>query len=153
MSCTLSLARCLARTHSAPPSLLSAGSRVAHAEVARDAVELVGRDVEPVRPGILDQQVLALDALGGELDQPLEAPDAMILMHDEIAGTHLGQEGARRLRAALLATSLGPAEDLGVGEDGQRQQAAVPALRERPMHDGKRADAWGVGQVSGGRDE
>ena len=34
--------------------------------------------------------------LGGELDQPVEAPDAVVLVDDEVAGAHLGQEGARR---------------------------------------------------------
>jgi hypothetical protein len=114
---------------------------------------LVGRDIEPVCPGILDQQILALDAVVGDLRQSVVAPDAVVLVNDEVAGAHLGEEGARGLRTAGLTTALAPAEDLGVGEDGQRHQPAVPALGEAPMHDGERANPWWIGQISGRGDE
>src|SRR5512143_3431436 len=59
--------------------------RVTHADVAGDTVELVGGDVEFVGSSVGDQQVLALYAIALQLDEAIEATDAMLLMHDEVA--------------------------------------------------------------------
>src|SRR5260370_35883214 len=68
------------------------GYGVAHADVARDAVELIGWDVELVRPGVVDEQILALDTAAVELHQPVDSTDAVVLMHDVIAWAQLRQK-------------------------------------------------------------
>src|SRR5262249_26817898 len=96
--------------------------RISHADVARDAIELVRRNVEAIGAGVLDQQVLALDTVVGELDEALEASNAVVLVHDEVTRPELREEGGwRNVRAPLLTTPLRPAKDLGVGVDGQRE--------------------------------
>src|SRR5512146_2482997 len=71
----------------------------------------------------------------------------MLLMDDEIAGMQLRQEGGGSHRAPLLATPLRPAKYLGIGEDGERQRAAMPALWQTAMHYLQRAGFGWIGQV------
>src|SRR5579875_922740 len=53
---------------------------------------------------------------------------------------------------ALLPMPPRPAVNLAVGEDGERQRTAMPALGEPPMHDGQRPWLRWFGQVNRRRD-
>src|SRR5689334_186225 len=86
--------------------LAERGYGVAHADVARDAIELISRDVEPVGTRVVDQQIFTRDAVALDLRQPFEAANAVLLVNDEIAGMQLRQEGGGRYRAPLFATPL-----------------------------------------------
>ena len=84
--------------------------RVLAADVAGDLVELVGRHEQPVGRvaalggGVLDQEVLAGRALDLALDHLDVAADAVLLVHDEVAGAR-----ARAGRSACVAATASAA--------------------------------------------
>ena len=86
-------ARPLRLAQSEPPSRSSVG--LLAADVAGHLVELVGRDEQPVggwprlRGGVLDHQVLAGGAGDRALDHLDVAADAVLLVHDVVAGVQL----------------------------------------------------------------
>ena len=80
------------------------------AGVAADGADLVGRDVELVTGSVLEQQVVALDAADRARGHLLVAPDAVLVMHDEVAGLERRRRSRRRAgrRAARGAHDAGP---------------------------------------------
>ncbi len=105
--------------------------RIAHADVARHAVKLIGRDIELISTGVTQQEILALHAGRIELDQALEAPDAVFLVYHVIAGIDLGQKiGWGDQLAALCLLAARPAEDLGIGKDLDSQSMRLPAFAQ-----------------------
>ena len=96
------------------------GDRLPRADVASQPVGLMHGHVELVALGILDLEVLALRAIHGHPDQAVEAADAVLDMHHEVARLHVGEEHLRRHRARPLRPPrlrLPPAKQLGVGEE------------------------------------
>ena len=59
-------------------------------------VDLVGRDVELVVAAVLEQQVVALDAADGPLDHAAVAGDAVLVVHDVVAGLEVVEEALGR---------------------------------------------------------
>ena len=56
------------------------------ADVLAQRVDLVGRHVELVAALVRDEQVVALDAADGPLDHALVLADAVLVVHDVVAG-------------------------------------------------------------------
>ena len=75
-----------------------------------DGVDLVGRDVELVVAPVLEQQVVALDAADGPLDHAAVAGDAVLVVHDVVAGLEVVEEAL-----APPACAAGPAGGRGAG--------------------------------------
>ena len=69
------------------------GRAVIRSDIAGQAVGLVDRDEELRFVGVLDAQVLALDAIHRAPHQPGKPPDAMIDVHHLIAGLQVGISG------------------------------------------------------------
>ena len=107
------------------------------ADVLGDLLQLVGGDVEAVAGlaalggGVLDDQVLAGRALHGALHHLDVAADAVLLVHDVVAGLQGervdGLAAAGRHPAAVLAGGLLPGQ-VGLGQDGE---LAAPGRRSR----------------------
>src|SRR5687767_15130344 len=114
---------------------------VADADVAVDAVELVGGDVDLVAALELEEEILALAAVGGAaLDKALVLGDAVLDVHDEVTGLELGEEGfAGDASPSDDAARLGPAENLRVGEEEDAKSSVGPAFAELPVDDGESA--------------
>ena len=109
------------------------------ADVAADLADLLVRDVDAVVAAVGEQEVVARDA--GDLLR-LEAEqlrDAVVLVHDVVAGAQVGealQRAARRARRARRPL----AEDLRVGQ--QREAELAPdeaASRRRDRRTGDRS--------------
>ena len=110
------------------------------ADVAGDLVELVGRHVEPVARlaalgrRVLDDEVLAGGVLHRALDHLDEPADAVLLVHDDVAGLELqgidGVPAPARHPAHLLARRPRPGE-VGLGEHRQAQPLGEEAAVER----------------------
>ena len=113
-------------------------------DVAGDLVELVGGHVEPVAGlaalarGVLEHEVLAGGAGDGALHHLDEAPDAVLLVHDEVAGPQLERVDLvappRRHPPHVLGRRARPAGrpgEVGLGDDGEprcrREEAAADA--------------------------
>ena len=110
--------RALAFCHPSPPRRLSVG--VLAAGVVADGVDLVGRDVELVVAPVLEQQVVALDAADGPLHHAGVAGDAVVVVHDVVAGLEVVEEAGRvALARAGLAVGAAPAGEVGLGEHRQ----------------------------------
>ena len=62
------------------------------AGVVADGVDLVGRDVELVVAPVLEQEVVALDAADGAGDHAAVAGDAVLVVHDVVAGLEVVEE-------------------------------------------------------------
>ncbi|GAA2807547.1 hypothetical protein GCM10020219_094230 [Nonomuraea dietziae] len=97
------------------------GGRLA-ADVAGDLVELVGRHVEAVALGVLDDEVLAGGALHGALDHLDVAADSVLLVHDVVADPELERVDhvapPARQPAHVLGAGLLP-HQVEMGEDGE----------------------------------
>ena len=96
------------------------GNRLPRADVAGQPVGLMHGHVELVALGILDLQVLAFRAIHGHPDQAVEAADAVLDMHHEVARLHIGEEHFRRHRPRPLRPPrlrLPPTKQLGVREE------------------------------------
>ena len=92
------------------------GRRVTTGVVA-DGVDLVGGDVEPVGPPVLQQQVVALDPADGPLDHPAVAGDAVVVVHDVVADLEVVEEAAA-VTAAGTGAAMGAAStgEVGLGQ-------------------------------------
>ena len=64
----------------------AAQRRLVTAGVVADGVDLVGRDVQLVVAPVLEQQVVALDVADRAFHHPAEAGDAVLVVHDVVAG-------------------------------------------------------------------
>src|SRR3954452_23812460 len=95
------------------------------ADVAADLVELGAGDADAVAVAVLELQVVARDAADGLRLEAEEARDAVVLVHDRVAGAQLGEAGERAAaRAGALGAApaaqqavLGQDRDLGGGPD------------------------------------
>ena len=90
------------------------------ADVAAHLRELVVRHVQPVVAAELEVEVVADDAahlLGVEADEPA---DAVVLMHDVVAGAQVG-DGRQGAADAGRAARAAAAEELSRRQDGQPQ--------------------------------
>ena len=80
------------------------------AGVVAHRVDLVGRHVELVVAAVLEQQVVALDAADGPLDHAAVAGDAVLVVHDVVAGLEVVEE-ARPRRAGAVGPGGGRGAD------------------------------------------
>ena len=102
--------------------LRECGRRGVGADVARDLAELLVRDVEAVLAAEGEQEVVARDAGDRVRLEPEQAADAVILVHDVVAGAEVGE----RLQCASAEAALArhtAAEDLVIGEEDEAELA------------------------------
>ena len=95
--------------------------RPARADVAADLGQLVDGDEHAVRAGVLEIQVIARDAghrLGVEAG---EARDAVVLVHDDVAGAQIGEaaQDAAAVGALGALRRPAPAEQPVLGDHGE----------------------------------
>ena len=94
---------------------------VARSHVAAEAIGLVHGHVELVSARVGDEQVFARDAAQFHVGESLELADAVLDVHDKVAGLDVGEEKFGRHLAVLLGPGaclrLAPAEEFGVGEE------------------------------------
>ena len=127
----------IAAAHAVQRGRLAAG-------VATHGADLVGGDVELVTGSVLEQQVVALDAADGARHL-LVAPDAVLVVHDEVAGLERVVEvgpaaGAARpavqrrrpVRSASAMTARPAAGD----------DAALEGATTMPISPGARRGSW-----------
>ena len=126
---------------------------VVAAGVVADGVDLVGRDVELVVAAVLEQEVVALDAADGARDHPAVAGDAVLVVHDVVAGLEVVEERARRRvrRGRGPAVGAAPAGEVGLGQHRQLDAGQDEAPLERPRPRTSRS-ATAVGRASSSRD-
>jgi len=104
-------------------------------DVAADLVELVARDEDAVAAAVLELEVVAGHAADGLRVEAGEAGDAVVLVHDGVAGAEVGERGDRlRSGPRSRRTALGSAaaQQAVLGEDGElesRRQEALPQAR------------------------
>ena len=106
------------------------------AGVVAHRVDLVGRDVELVVALVLEQQVVALDAADGPLDHAAVAADAVLVVHDVVAGLQVVEErrprrgaagaGRRWARRRPVRSASASTASLTRGQDEARARAARP---------------------------
>ena len=125
-----------ARLHRVPAvaaELAQRRVRAVGADVARDLRQLVDRQEDLVRALVLEVQVVARDAGDGLGVEAREARDAVVLVHDDVAGAQVGERAqqpaalARRPRGRLAAV-----DQAVLGERGQlqaRRDEAVAQVR------------------------
>ena len=109
------------------------GRRGVGADVARDLAELLVRDVEAILAAEREQEVVARDAGDGVRLEPEQPADAVILVHDVVAGAEVG-EGLQRAAAEAALARHAAAEDLVVGQEDEAEVApdeAAPRRRDR----------------------
>ena len=139
-------ARPLRAPQSEPPSL--SRRRLLAADVAADLVELVHRHEQPVAGlaalagCVLDDEVLAGRAVHGAVDELDVASDAVLLVHDVVAGLELERvdllAATRRHARALGPLGGALADEVVVGDDDQvagRQHQSVAELAAQHLHD------------------
>src|SRR5262249_35806322 len=101
------------------------------ADVARDLADLLVWDVQSVVPAEADEQIVARDAGDGLRLEPEQPADSMILVHDVVAGTEIGERLQRAPYAGVGARSSLPEDMCG----RQQRQAELapddPAARRR----------------------
>ena len=99
------------------------------ADVLAQRVDLVGRHVELVATLVRDQQVVAFDAADRPLDHALVLADAVLVVHDVVAGLEVLERGRRfALLLADGAVGAAPTGEIALGDDrhlGVRQGAAA----------------------------
>ncbi len=99
------------------------------AGVLAQRVDLIRRDVELVAALVRDQQIVAFDTADGPFDHPLVLADAVLMMHDVVAGLEvLERAGALALGLASRAVSSSTTGEVALGDDGDlrvRQGAAA----------------------------
>lgn len=83
---------------------------LAAADILRDGLDAVGGDKELIGAGVLNRDEVAPHAVLHQPLNPEETPDAVLLMHDEVAGGELRirENGAPRGKAFLLRTDEAP---------------------------------------------
>ena len=102
------------------------------ADVLAERVDLVGRDVELVAALVRDEQVVALDAADRALDHALVLADAVLVVHDVVAGLEVLERGrALALAGAGLAVRPPPTGEVGLGDDGDLGVGQGAATMER----------------------
>lgn len=107
-------------------------SILARADVLADHVELRRRDIERVRAGVADLDVVLHRAIDRHLHDACEAADAVVLVHDEIAHGEVGV-GVDLLAVGLLFMLCAPQagrRDLRVRKDGELCIRKLDAGRE-----------------------
>ena len=105
------------------------------AHVAGDLGDLLVRDVEAVVAAERQEEVVARDACDGLRLEAEELPDAVILVHDEVAGAQVG-EALERAADPDVGAWRALAEDLGVRQQGDAEVAQdEPAPRRRDDED------------------
>ncbi len=93
---------------------------ISRSDITRDGLELVGRHVQLVTFGVLEFEVLTLDAFDGAPDEAGVARDAMVRVDQVVADFKRGNEvAADALARARWAAALAEAEDLGISDDGE----------------------------------
>ena len=98
------------------------GRRGVGADVSRDLAELLVRDVEAVLAAEGEQEVVARDAGDRLRLEPEQPADAVILVHDVVAGAEVGE----RLQCASAEAALArhtAAEDLVIGQEDEAELA------------------------------
>ena len=101
------------------------GPVLARADVFAHEVELRRRDIERVRPGIADLDIVLHRTVDRHLHDARKAADAVVDMHDEIAGGEVfigAQRGAGRrlfLRPRLCALAGEGSGQLALGQDDE----------------------------------
>ena len=108
------------------------GRRGVGADVARDLAELLVRDVEPVLAAEGEQEIVARDAGDGVRLEPEQPADAVVLVHDVVAGAEVG-EGLQCPAAEAALARHAAAEDLVVGQEDEAEVApdeAAPGGRD-----------------------
>ena len=108
------------------------GRRGVGADVARDLAELLVRHVEPVLAAEGEQEVVARDAGDGVRLEAEQPADAVILVHDVVAGAEVG-EGLQRAPAEATLARHAATEHLVVGQQDEAEVApdeAAPRGRD-----------------------
>ena len=105
------------------------------ADVAADLADLLVRDVDPVVAAIGEQEVVARDTGDFLRLESLELRDAMVLVHDVVAGPEIGealQRAPRRSRRARQDVSGRPGcRAAARGRARARRSRGAPATRRR----------------------
>src|SRR5439155_14824569 len=115
---------------------LREGRRLAvGADVARDLADLLVGNVEPVVAAEGDEEVVAGDA--GDLFrlEPEQPADAMVLVHDVVAGAQVGERLQRSAQSGV-ASRRPLAKDLRVRQEDETELApdeAAPGRRNREV--------------------
>ena len=103
------------------------------AGVVADGVDLVGRDVELVVALVLEQQVVALDAADGPLDHAGVAGDAVLVVHDVVAGLEVVEEALARRAGGRRAARWARRRPV---RSGSASTASLMAGRMQPRSSG-----------------
>ena len=104
---------------------------LARADVAGDAVDLLDGHEQPVALGVVQLEDTRARRPRRCADQPVEARDAVLDVHDVVAGREVGEEGLA-VRRRPDAPPLREAEDLRVGPERQLRGRELPSRRQRP---------------------
>ena len=151
--------RAFVRTQSCVPSRLSAGCASPGADVAADPVGLVDRDVQAVALRVLEREVVALDAVGRQLDEPEVAGDAVLDVDDVAADVEVGEEGLAA-RGARPDAARRAFDQPKISRSVRRRKLSRPilldereALGERAADEDERARGRSLADVLGGRRE
>ena len=113
------------------------GPVLARADVFAHEVELCRRDIERVRPGIADLDIVLHRTVDRHLHNARKAADAVVFVHDEVADGKVGV-GVDLLAVRLLFVSGAPQagrRDLRVREDGEPCIRKLDARRETARRD------------------
>src|SRR5262249_4844086 len=117
--------------------------------VALDEIHALERDVETSVVGIAEEHELAAAAIGFDLAQAIELTDAVIDVHDVVAGLQIGKVAEETGGANLAAGALDGGQDVeevGVAEESDLGVRKRHALREGRTNQQKRSgflDAFG----------
>ena len=103
--------------------------------VAAHGADLIGRDVQLVAAAVLQQQVVALDTADGPLRHPRVATDAVLVVHDEVAGLERVVEVGATLGARGAAVHAPSTGEVGLGDDREPRARYDDAPLERRDHD------------------
>ena len=113
-----------------------AEARRVTARVRPDGVDLVRGHVELVVAAVLEEQVVALHPADGPLDHAAEAGDAVLVVHDVVAGVEVLEEpGALALAGAGAAVGASAPGELVLGEHGEPHRGQQEAALEGGDHD------------------
>ena len=130
-----------ARAPSSSPSACrraccSGGCSPPRADVARDLRELVGGHEDAVVALVFEVQVVARDARHGARLEAGEARDAVVLVHDDVAGAQIGERAQRAPAAAARAPCRPPGRrparrdgGAAAGARGRRPASAAGATK------------------------
>ena len=107
------------------------GRRCVGADVSRDLADLLVRDVEAVVTAKREQQVVARDAGDCLRLEAEQLADAVVLVHDVVAGAQVGERLKRAPDARGLRPACALAEELRVGQEDEVQVAPDEAAARR----------------------